>query len=136
MNAIDSSNILKLGLSGNAIFSSISSLALIVAAAPIANLIGLTEPMPLIVVGLLLMPFAIHLWIASRRPQMKPIEIMYFCAMDALWIVGSAVLLTTQLVSFTTAGMWAVAVVALVVADFFLLQLYGFIKTQRTQQTH
>lgn len=135
MNQSTSFNILKFGLFGNATFSAISALALIVAAEPIANLIGLSEPTSLIVVGFLLIPFAVHLWIAARRTQMKPLEIMYFCTMDAFWIVGSAILLTTQLIPFSTAGMWGIAIVALIVADFLLLQLYGLVRLRRPVQT-
>ena len=125
MNSPGIKGILKLGLLGNATFSLVTGLTLLIAAAPIASWIGIEEPLALTLIGLMLIPFAAHLWIAARRRTVNRGEILYFCAMDALWIVASVVLLTTEIIPFTTAGNWTIALIALFVMDFFLLQVIG-----------
>jgi hypothetical protein len=131
MNNQGTNSILKLGLLGNAGFSLATGITLLVAGAPIARWIGIHQPLTLALIGLLLIPFAAHLWIAARRHTVNRREILYFCAMDALWIVASIVLLITGMMPFTTAGNWTVALVALFVMDFFLLQVIGLARTSK-----
>ena len=50
--------------------------------------------------------------------------------MDIAWVVGSALLLFTGWVSFTTAGWWAVLLVADVVALFAILEFVGIRRLQ------
>lgn len=132
MNSQPPNKILRLGLYGNAAFSLGSAILLIAASAPIARLMGVPQPLSLTLIGVLLLPFSVHLWIAARRPMMKHLEIVYFCAMDGLWILGSIALLATRAVPLNLLGLWAVAIVALFVMDFFLLQLYGLVRSRRT----
>lgn len=123
--------ILKAGLLGNAAFSFLSGLALLLGATPLARWLGLPDPRALQLVGGLLLPFAAHLLLAVRRPAPRLGELYYFSLMDGLWVVGSAALLLSGAVSFTLAGKWTVALVALAVADFLVLQLVGALSLRR-----
>lgn len=116
---------LKAGLLGNAIFSLICGLVLIVTAADLAEYLGGPDPNILKVIGIGLLPFAVHLLIALRRENPRIGEIYYLSAMDGLWVLASGVVLATGLVPFTAAGVWMVGLVALVVADFMAMQLIG-----------
>lgn len=131
MNINGPNGFLKLGLLGNASFSLLTGIILLAATAPLANWIGINDSLALTIIGVLLVPFAAHLWIAARRREVHTIEIVYFCVMDALWVAGSVVLLATGIIPFTAAGNWTVALVALVVIDFFLLQIIGLIRSRK-----
>ncbi len=123
---------LKLGLIGNALFSFFTGISLLIAAEPIAKWIGVPDYRILAAIGLILIPFAVHLWLASHRKPIQPGEIYYLSAMDAFWVLGSGILLLTGWVPFTMAGVWTLAVVALAVADFMMLQLIGVLRLKQT----
>lgn len=129
MNAPNS--ILKLGLIGNAIFSSLSGVILLAAARPLSVILGLSSPRALIAIGCLLLPFAVHLLVAARRKRARLGEIYYFCTMDLLWVLGSAILVLSGALPFTKAGLWIVGIVALAVADFLVIQFIGAIQFRR-----
>ncbi len=117
--------VLKIGLVGNAIFSFLTGLALIIAHVPIAAYMGIADSRILFGIGMILWPFAVHLGLASRRKTVRRSEIYYLSALDGAWVVGSAAILLGGLVPFTTAGVWIFAWVALMVADFMAMQLWG-----------
>ncbi len=120
-----SHKVLRIGLLGNAIFSFLTGLGLIIAHVPIAAYMGIGDSRILLVVGVLLLPFAVHLYLVGRRETVRRGEIYYLSALDGMWVVGSAVILLGGLVPFTTAGFWLFALVALMVADFMAMQLWG-----------
>lgn len=121
----NSDKVLKIGLLGNAIFSFLTGLALVIAHAPIAVYMGIDDGRILLVVGVLLLPFAVHLYLVGRRKVVRRGEIYYLSALDGAWVVASAVILLGGLVPFTPAGVWVFALVALMVADFMAMQLWG-----------
>ena len=122
---------LKMGLIGNALFSLLTGISLLIGAEPIAKWIGVPDPRILAAIGLILIPFAVHLWMAARRTPIQPGEIYYLSTLDAFWVIGSGMLLLSGWVPFTMAGAWTVAVVALAVADFMMLQLIGVLRLNR-----
>ncbi len=123
--AIKSDSLLRHILRANGVFTGLSGLLFTVAAGPIANFIGLPWPAVLIVVGLGLIGYAAALVAASNRAEVNRREVAVFIAMDAVWVVGSGLLLITSWIPFTLAGKWAIAIVADVVALFALVQFYG-----------
>ena len=122
---------LKLGLYGNAMFSLVSAGVLVFGATPVAARMGFQWSGILIVVGLMLIPFAVHVFIAAQRDRLNQSEIVYFCAMDALWILASIALLLTRVIPLNSFGVWAIAIIALFVAYFLLLQLFGLVRSLR-----
>lgn len=120
--------ILRLGLLGNAIFSAISGVILLVASTPLSAILGVPRSGALTAIGGLLLLFAAHLVIAAKRQRTWLGEVYYFCALDFLWILGSVTLLWSGAFPLTKAGVWVVCAVALAVADFMILQFLGAIK--------
>ena len=51
--------------------------------------------------------------------------------LDVVWVVGSAVLLVTKALPFTPVGVWAVAIVADIVAIFAIVQYLGLRRMSR-----
>lgn len=124
-------NTLKTGLLGNAVFSGAAALALFVAAKPLAAVVGLPDFRLIAAIGILLIPFALHLAAAARRPSVHRAEILYLSTMDGLWVLASGALIGTGFLPLWTTGFWIVSGVALVVADLMALQLIGLLRHER-----
>ncbi|MFQ5859303.1 MAG: hypothetical protein ACE5LU_27195 [Anaerolineae bacterium] len=107
------------------IFSGISGAILIVAAKPLASLIGVDAPAILTLIGVgLLFYAALLFWIAAREPINRRL-VLIAAILDTAWVIDSAILLVAGWFSLTTAGKWAIALVAEVVAIFAALQFYS-----------
>jgi len=113
-------------LQANGLFCAVSGLLAIVAAGPLATFLGLAEPLILVVTGIILVPYGLALfWIVSSRDSLLGQVAVVAIVLDIAWVLGSIVLLLTNWVPFTTGGKWAVAIVALIVADFAGTQIYA-----------
>lgn len=119
------SNILRNALRANASFSFFSGLILLLGAQPAAQFMGIQEPLVLRFMGIVLVLFAVDLiWIASKDPIDRRLA-WAVTLLDVAWVLGSVVILITDLVPLTVAGRWAVALVAEVVAVFAVLEFIG-----------
>jgi hypothetical protein len=122
----DNVTLLRRALLGNAVFSGVSGLAMILAAGPLASLMGLPSPLILIVAGLGVLGYAAIVFRISTRPSISRGEAIFTVIADTTWVAGSLVLLLTGWVPFTLAGKWLVAIAADIVAVFALMQFIGF----------
>ena len=124
--------ILRQAMRGNAIFSTLSGLLLTTASGAVAALLGVTPPAILFWMGVILVIFGLDLfWITSRERVAPPWGYLAV-ALDLLWVIGSALLLLGGFVDLTTTGMWAVVVVADIVALFAIWQAYGLWRQKQT----
>lgn len=127
---IRSEALLRRALRANGVFSGLSGLLFMLAAAPIASFIGLPWSWPLFVTGVGLLGYAIALFRVSGRTEIDRRAVVVFISMDVAWVVGSGVLLVTPWIPFTLAGKWAIAIVADMVALFAVIQFYGLRRSQ------
>lgn len=112
-------------LQGNMFFSGLSGLLLAGAAAPLARWLGVPAIWPLLLIGVGLLGFA---WLLSQIARTYPLNLRQANGifwLDVAWVVGSALLLVTGWVPLTTAGWWAVLLVADMVAIFAILEFVG-----------
>ena len=117
--------LLRRVLQANMIFSGLSGLVLTVDAAPLSRWLGIPSAWILVAIGLGLLGFAGELFYIARQ---KPLNLRLANAilwMDVAWVVGSALLLFTGWVPLTTAGWWAVALMADVVTLLAILEYVG-----------
>jgi hypothetical protein len=128
-NSIASSSssvrLLRNTLRANSIFCMLSGLLLIIASEPIAIFLGWSTFIPLIVIGILLILYGAMLF---RRVARAPIDSrtgMVYALADTAWVIVSLLLLLTNLALFTTEGKWAIAIQAVIVAAFAVLQFLG-----------
>lgn len=118
--------LLRRTLTANAGFSLLSAVVMIVAAGPLARLLGPAVPTWLVAaIGLAIVPFAVGVWWAARRTVLRRAEVMVIFAMDLAWVAVSAVLLLALPELLSVTGRWLVGLVALVVADFAVLEYLG-----------
>jgi hypothetical protein len=117
-------------LQANMIFSGLSGLLLAAAATPLSSWLGVPAVWPLVGIGIGLLGFA---WLLFQITRQSPIDLRQASLtfwLDVAWVVGSALLLTTGWVPLTTAGWWAVLLVADVVALFAILEFVGIRRAQ------
>lgn len=119
------SRLLRRTLQGNGIFCGISGVAFMVGAGPITTFLGLSTPIILLVLGLVLLLTALSLFRAAAPHSIDHRTGLLYAIIDSVWVVGSVILLLTSWIPFTPEGKWAVGVVAVLVALFACLEIYG-----------
>lgn len=117
--------LLRRVLQANMIFSGLSGLLLTVGADPLSRWLGIPAAWMLVVIGISLLGFAWQLFQTARQSPIDLRQANAILLMDVAWVVGSALLLFSGWVAFTTAGWWAVLLVADVVALFAVLEFVG-----------
>jgi ABC-type dipeptide/oligopeptide/nickel transport system permease subunit len=76
--------------------------------------------------------YALVLFFNARRPQIKITDAWIAVVMDAVWVVGSYLLIF--LVPFSLGGKWVVALVAELVLAFAILQWLGIRRIRKSEQ--
>src|SRR5215471_12871191 len=106
------SRLLRRTLQGNALFCGIGGAACIVGAGPITTLLGLSTPIILPVLGLVLLLTALSLFRAVAHRSVDYRTGLLYAIIDSAWVAGSAILLLSGRIPITPEGKWAVSVVA------------------------
>ena len=125
-------SLLKKALTGNAVFSVISGVAILLANRWLVKFLGLPEKVSLAFLGLSLVVYAAILWFNARRPTIKVTNAWIAVIMDAVWVMGSYVLIFV--VPFSVGGKWVVALVAELVLAFAIVQWLGIRKIGKSGQ--
>ena len=115
----------------NALFSTLSGLFVLFFAETVAQLIGLANPMILVVLGIGLLPFAFFVYQVSAMKTLNYKLVWTIIVMDVMWVVGSVILLFSNLLPLTTVGKWSIGLLADVVAIFAILEYVGVRKAQK-----
>ena len=117
------SMLLRRVLQANAVFSTISGFALIGTFKPLSSVIGLERSWILVLIGVLLLFFAVGLVRNSRRDNIDEKEVVQAIVSDGVWVLGSAIVAFIDVL--TAAGNWLVGSAALAVLTFAMLQCIG-----------
>jgi len=119
------SSLLRKALYGNSAFSFLSGLAFLLFSKAIAAFLGLSSAWIILALGIGLILYGIEIYVAAKaNPVHKGIATFAVYA-DLAWVLASAVLIFANLVAFTTAGKWAIAIVADIALVFAILQFVG-----------
>ena len=124
--------LLKKALTGNAVFSVVSGFAILFANRWLVKFLGLPDNVSLAILGVSLIVFAAILWLNARRPTIKITDAWIAVIMDAVWVMGSYVLIFV--VPFSVGGKWVVALVAELVLAFAIMQWLGIRKIRKSGQ--
>jgi hypothetical protein len=117
--------LLRNTLLANAIFSLLCGLDALLLNRFFMNLFGINNPYVFPVLGVGLLLFCGMVFAEARRKEVKPRSIKAIIGQDVGWVVGSILIIITNVFSFSTAGLWLTAGVAGVVAVFAGLQYRG-----------
>jgi hypothetical protein len=123
---------LKKALTGNAVFSVLSGAVILLANRWLVKFLGLPEEVSLAILGVSLIVYAGILLLNARRPKIKITDAWVAVIMDAIWVVGSYVLIFA--VPFSVGGKWVVALVAELVLAFAILQWLGIRRIRKSEQ--
>ncbi len=123
---------LKNALTGNAVFSVVSGLAILSSNRWLVKFLGLPEKVSLAILGVSLIGYAAVLWLNARRTRIKISDAWIAVVMDAVWVVGSYILIL--LVPFSLGGKWVVGLVAELVLAFAILQWLGIRRIRKSSQ--
>ncbi|MFQ5699811.1 MAG: hypothetical protein ACE5IL_16225 [Myxococcota bacterium] len=125
----DPSRLLRGALRANALFSGVSGVCALIAAAPLAEHLGVAPPVRVSSTGLDLVGFAGLLALVASRPRISPAWVTAILAADGLWVLGSAVLIPLGV--FSLQGRWIIAILAEIVAALAILQYAGLRRMRR-----
>ena len=118
----NNSKSIRIALTSNAIFSGLCGIDLLVFNRFFSNLMGVSEPFVLTIIGIGLLIFSATLFLTAFAKEIKPKAVKIITAQDWAWVIGSIVILTGGFFDLTVIGNVLIAAVALVVASFALLQ--------------
>lgn len=110
---------------GNSAFSFLSGLASVLFSRTIANFLGLSASWIIFALGIGLILYGIEIYVAARANPLHKGIVTFAVYADLAWVIVSALLIFANLADFTTAGKWAIAVVADIVLIFAILQFVG-----------
>lgn len=133
MNAIarpSNANLLRRAIQLDAVATAAMAALLIAAAAPLSQWLQLPQNL-LLGAGLLLVPYVAYLgWLLSRE-RISAQQAWSVIAINACWVIDSAIVLVGGWVSPNALGMAFVIVQALAVAVFAELQYFGLRRQRR-----
>jgi hypothetical protein len=115
-------DLLRLALRLDAVVTGLNGAAYLLAASPLADLLGLPAGW-LRGTGVFLLAYAAAVWLVGIRPT--PTAVRTVVAANALWAAGSVLVVLAGLGSPTTVGAVWLVLQALVVAAFAVLQAAG-----------
>jgi hypothetical protein len=114
---------LRFALIGNAAFSLMTGLTMAVCAEDLTWVLGLREAATLKTVGCVLAVYSVLLAFNAWRKQPRRGEAWAAVMLDFGWVIGSASLIVDD--QFSAAGDWLVALAAIAVFVFAVLQVLG-----------
>jgi hypothetical protein len=82
----------------------------------------------ILVLGNILVAYALVVFSQSRAQPLNLSFARFAILADVLWVLGSTALVFTDMVAFTTAGKWAIAIIADIVLIFAIVQYVGLRK--------
>ena len=119
------SSLLRYALYGNSIFSFVSGVIFLLFSKAMAGFLGLSASWIILVLGLGLIVYGVEIYLAARSEPVNRDIAKFAVYADLAWVFGSAVLIFANLVPFTDAGKWAIAIIADIVLVFAILQYVG-----------
>jgi len=125
------SSLLKNALFSDSALSFISGAALLSFSKAIASFLGLAASWIILALGALWIVYGIEIFLAARSEPVNTGIAKFAVYANLIWVLGSAVLIFANLVPFTTAGKWAIAIIADIVLVFAILQYVGLRRLAR-----
>ncbi|RPJ27366.1 MAG: hypothetical protein EHM33_08275 [Chloroflexi bacterium] len=121
----NNSSLLKNTLFGNSAFSFISGIAFLLFSKAIASFLGLAASWIIPALGVGLIVYGIEIYLAAKAEPVHTGIAKFAIYADLAWVLGSAVLIFANLVPFTNAGKWTIAIIADIVLVFAIFQYVG-----------
>ncbi len=126
--------LLRKALRANALFSFTSGLLFMIASNNLAKFLGIADTsilglfgssVLLAIIGFNLLGFAGIIWYVSSQSPIVKLQVQVISGLDFGWVIGTALILLTNILPLTRGGSWLLLIIAEVVLLFALLQLYS-----------
>ena len=121
----NNSSLLKNALLIDSVVSFITGMAFLLFSRAIAGFLGLSASWIVLVIGLIAIVYSIEIYLAARAEPVHMGLARFAAYGNLVGALGIAVLIFANLVPFTTAGKWAVAIVADAVLVLAIFQHVG-----------
>ena len=121
---MSNSQFLRRALIADSLISSTFGLLFILASAPVAEFMGIPNPLVAVLLGVGQVIFGVLVGRESRQ-ALTPTSGYVIGTLNALFVVGSVLILATEAFGLTTAGRWAILVAADMVLTLAVLQFIG-----------
>jgi hypothetical protein len=128
------SRLLQLTLTVNAVSTALFGAGLVAASAPLAPVLGVSGPWPLVAFGALMLGFAAWVWRVRREP-LDLREAATILALDVAYVVATVVLLLAWPQTLSPIGRLLAAAVGDLVAVFAVLEYVGLRRARRAEAT-
>lgn len=125
---------LKNTLRANAGFSLLSGVLMLAFGGEIAEVLGSVDVTLIRVLGGGVAAFGLAVGWMSMRPAVRERDARLVSSLDWAWVAGSAIVLLAYPAVFSPLGWWLVFGVAIVVADFAIIQLLAVRGMRRSGQ--
>ncbi len=126
-----SANPVQRPLQADGIFCAVAGLVFTLDAEPIRTFLGVEQAAPILILGLILLAYGIGLYFfATNRPIHRNIAIGVM-TLNALWVIGSILLLIVDPFHFTNEGRWAILILSDVVAVIGIWEYLGIRRMAR-----
>ena len=122
--------LLRRTLRANALVSTVNGIACLIGAGFLASLIGIGSPVPIFVLGLGLLVFALIVFNVSTQHPINRRTIHLIFIGDVVWVVASVIVLVFDPFAFTTAGRWLVVATGDIVLGFAILEGVGLYRSR------
>lgn len=97
----------------------------LVGARPLADFLGVGEALPLALTGGGLVAYAALLYWRTRQEALAAGLLRTAIVVNTIWVVASALLVIENPLALTGGGRWLIGIVAALVADLTLAQVYA-----------
>lgn len=121
MNTQNNQSTLRHILNANAMFSATSGIFFLLAAKPLAEFLGTTQPV-MYVLSLVMFGYAALIAFNTYRPTISRSFTLFTVLGDSGWVVASILLLILPLFNFNTDAKWAIGITAVCVDIFATIQ--------------
>lgn len=112
-------------IQANSIFSELSGLILIFWSKSFANLFGVDNNYVFIGMGVGLLIWAFLLYKESMNTQISPFAANIAIAGDILWVLGSILIVSMNIIPLTSQGIWTIAIIGDIVLAFAIWQYFA-----------
>lgn len=105
--------------------SGAAGITFILASGPLAALMGIANPLALVIVGILFVVFAAAVYYTASREVISRRAAWLIFELNVAYIIGSAMILLTDAFGLSTEGRWLVLILADLVTVFAIVEFIG-----------
>ncbi len=127
----NNSSLLKTALFADSAICFISGIACLLFSKAIAGFLGVPASWTIFALGVGVIVYAVEVYLAARAEPVNRGIARFAAYGNLVWVLGSAVLIFANLVPFTTAGKWTIALVADAVLILGIFEYIGLRRLAR-----